>query len=57
MVYGVTLVSVYFLTGEKISCYHSCRLSKFNFDLFSIRKNIHERDGQKYDEQEKTGRT
>ena len=57
IVYGVTLVSVYFLTGEKSSCYHSCRLSKFNFDLFSIRKNIHERDGQKYDEQEKTGRT
>lgn len=59
IVYGVTLVSVYFLTGEKSSCHHSCRLSKFHFDwdLFSIRKNIHERDGKKCDEQEKTGRT
>ena len=34
IVYGVTLVSVYFLTGEKSSCYHSCRLSKCNLIYF-----------------------
>ena len=56
VLYGVTLMSVYFLKGEKSST-PQLQIYQISFDLFSIRKNIRERDVQKYDEQEKTGRT